>query len=84
MPKRYAHTSADQSLRRLQHLGWRLCVTAFTDCSGQTVWEFVGHQGENVFRVDGESRREAWDNAFLAAASCGMLRGWPRPSPGSR
>ena len=39
----------------------------FTDCSGETIWEIAGHQGENLFKVDGVSRRKAWDNAVLAA-----------------
>ena len=79
MPDRNAHTSADDSLERLCRSGWKISLMASTDCSGETIWEIAGHQGENLFKVDGVSRREVWDNAVLAAAACGMLRGWPRP-----
>ena len=82
MPDSDAFTSADSSFERLSLSGWRLCLTVFTDCSGQTVWGIDGSQGENQFKVDGATSSDAWRSAMLAAAACGMLRGWPRPSRG--
>jgi len=79
MPDCDTCTLPDSSLYRLYRSGWSVSLMVFTDCSGETIWQITGHQGENLIKVDGVSPNEAWNKAVLAAAACGMLRDWPRP-----
>jgi hypothetical protein len=53
---------------------------ALTGNSGRTVWQVDGSNGENRLRVEGSTSAEAWHRAVLAAAACGMLTDWPRPT----
>ena len=78
-----AYLAAEDSIACLHRSGWHLSVMVYTDGFGQTLWEIAGRQGENRIKVEAESRREVWHKAVLAAASCGMLQGWPKPSRGS-
>ena len=79
-----AYPLAEESIIPLNRSGWHLNVTTFTDCSDRTIWEITGRQGENRIKVEAASPCEAWSKAALAAAACGMLAGWPRPSDGTR
>ena len=72
--------SPDESIDRLQYSGWLLGVRVFTDSKGLTVWQIDGSLGENRIQAEGATRAEAWHKAALAAAACGMLANWPRPS----
>jgi hypothetical protein len=74
-----AFPSAEESSTRLLRSGWRLRVMVFTDSSGRTVWEISGRLGENQIKAEGASRCEAWHEAAVSAAACGMLADWPRP-----
>jgi hypothetical protein len=52
----------------------------FTGSSGRTIYQVDGSNGENRLKVDGATPAEAWHRAVEAAAACGMLSDWPRPS----
>jgi hypothetical protein len=73
---------AEESLERLQRSGWITVLAVFVGPSGAAVWRVDGSNGENRFRVVGMTPAEAWHDAVLAAAACGMLADWPRPSSG--
>jgi hypothetical protein len=72
----------EESYARLHRSGWSLGGTTFTSASGGTVHQDDGSNGENRIRVEGASPAEAWHRALEAAATCGMLEGWPRPASG--
>ena len=73
---------ARDSILRLHRSGWSLRLTAALESDGQPRWEVSGHLGENRIKVEGATWCEALRKATLAAAACGMLRGWPRPAVG--
>jgi hypothetical protein len=73
---------AYDSIIRLHRSGWRLRVNLIMESDGRTVWEVSGRLGENRIDAKGATPSEAWDKATLAAAACGMLKGWPRPATG--
>jgi hypothetical protein len=73
---------AEESLERLQRSGWSMGVAIFVGPIGATGWRVDGSNGENQIRVVGTTLAEAWHCAVLAAAACGMLAEWPRPSSG--
>jgi hypothetical protein len=71
---------AEESLERLQRSGWSVGVVIFVGPIGATVWRVDGANGENQIRVVGMTPAEACHGAVLAAAACGMLTDWPRPT----
>jgi hypothetical protein len=80
MPHHSPFPPAEDSVRRLHHSGWSAGEAAFTGSSGRTVYQVDPSNGENKLRVEGVSPAEAWWRAVEAAAACGMLRDWPRPT----
>jgi hypothetical protein len=79
-PKLYPPSG--DSLRRIIRSGWTIGDIAFSTNSGRAVWRIEGSNGENRLEVEGSTPDEAWHRAVEAAAACGMLRAWPRPSRG--
>ena len=69
--------------RILYRSGWSTVEAAFTGSSCQVIHQVYGSNGENRIRVEGTTPTEAWHRAVEAAAACGMLADWPRPSCGS-
>lgn len=53
---------------------------AFTSANGRTVYQVDGSNAEDRIRVEDATPAEVWHRAVEAAASCGMLADWPRPS----
>jgi hypothetical protein len=80
MPDRYP--LAEESVQRLVRSGWAIHEAPITVPSGLTVHQAGGANGENRIVARGATLAEAWYRAVQAAASCGMLEGWPRPSRG--
>jgi hypothetical protein len=76
------YPSAQESIQRLIRSGWTMCQLTYEGNSGYVVWEVSGSNGENQISILGASPEEAWHRAVEAAAACGMLKGWPRPSHG--
>jgi hypothetical protein len=73
---------AEESLERLRRSGWSTCLVVFVGPGGATIWRVDGSNGENQIRVVGTTLAEACHAAVLAAAACGMLADWPRPTSG--
>jgi hypothetical protein len=73
----------EESIARLHRSGWSTGETAFTGSSGRTVYQVDGRNGEDSLLVCASTQREAWWRAVEAAAACGMLAGWPRPTSGA-
>jgi hypothetical protein len=82
MPDPSEYPPSEESYARLHRSGWSLGGTTFTGSSGRTVHQVDGRNGENKIRVEGATPAVAWHRAVEAAAACGMLEGWPRPSSG--
>jgi len=72
-----------ESLQRLLCSGWALSPMTFERNSGRGAWQVCAFNGENRLKVEGATPAEALHLAVEAAAACGMLKGWPRPSTGT-
>jgi hypothetical protein len=83
MPHHAPHPPADDSLHHLHRSGWSTGEARFTGSSGPYAHQVDGSNGENKLRVEGARPAEAWHWAVEAAAGCGMLSDWPRPSRGT-
>jgi hypothetical protein len=70
------------SMSRLLGSGWVLSISVLPDDGDRPVFVACGRNGENLIRAEATTSREAWHRAVAAAAACGMLAGWPRPSQG--
>ena len=73
---------AKESIRRLIRSGWIMYQVMHIGPSAEPVWLVYGSNGENKVRVETTSQSEGWHRAVEAAAACGMLSDWPRPSRG--
>jgi hypothetical protein len=73
---------AHDSIVRLRRSGWCLSVAVVTGTDGRLTCAVTGRLGENRIEAVGATPPEAWCKAALAAAACGMLKGWPRPATG--
>lgn len=75
-----SYPPTEASISRLHRSGWSAGETAWSGTSGRIVYQVDGSNGENRIIVAGSSQREAWHRAVEAAAACGMLADWPRPT----
>jgi len=80
MPDHTEYPPTEESLHRLRRSVWSTGEAGFTGSSGRTVWQVDSANGENRIRVEGATPAEAWWRACKAAAACGILDRWPRPS----
>jgi hypothetical protein len=78
-----AFPPTEESIARLRRSGWSTDEAAWTGSSGRIVYQVDGTNGENSLLVRASTQREAWHRAVEAAAACGMLADWPRPSNGA-
>jgi hypothetical protein len=64
---------SDDALARLHRSGWSIGDAAFHDGAGGLSWLVWGSNGENLIRVEGATRAEAWGRAVTQARGLGML-----------
>ena len=57
----------------LQRAGWTIWEAAFANESGDWLWFVNGHNGENLIRTVGPTRKVAWRRAVEQAKEVGML-----------
>jgi hypothetical protein len=76
------YPSPEASIERLRLSGWSCKVSGFTTSRAEVFYQVEGSKGSNRFRVQGQTAREAWHKAMLAAAAFGAKADWPRPMSG--
>ncbi len=70
---RCEYPSSCDSYARLHQAGWSVGDAALVGASGTLVWIVTGHNGENLIRAEGPSRKAAWWEACSQAVAVGML-----------
>ena len=81
MRNRRSLPSFEESCKRLRRSGWRLSHHGHPLIDGGLEYVVNGRNGENQIHATGATLFEAWHRAVEQAAACGMLAGWPRPTP---
>jgi hypothetical protein len=67
------YPSPEATIERLRRSGWSCKVSGFTTSDDRVCYQVEGSKGGNRFRVQGQTAREAWHKAMLAAAAFGAL-----------
>jgi hypothetical protein len=76
------YRSPEATIERLRRSGWSCKVSGFTTSGDRVFYQVEGSKGSHRFRVQGQTVREAWHKAMLAAAALGAKADWPRPPSG--
>src|SRR6516165_6779826 len=67
------YPSPEAMIGRLRRSGWSCKVSGFTTSDDNVFYQIEGSKGSHRIRVRGQTPREAWHRAMLAAAAFGTL-----------